>query len=107
MVKLETLKDHQIIEFNNEISYRVDQSGTGYYLSSIKSGSNSIIFKFLKLNEKKEKICENVLGYFKRGDFPFCNTLEDLTKLTNYLIEEYNKFMNITKPETNLKLILW
>jgi hypothetical protein len=53
------------------------------------SGHNNECFKIIDVDKKK--FTTNILGYYKSGDFPYCNSLEDLTKLVNALNEEYDR----------------
>ena len=73
---MEILKLEQHITLDGKIAV-VKQSGSGYYLNF--PGVNGLIFKSRGID--KRELQKKVLGYEdKIGDFPYCKTLEDLTK---------------------------
>ena len=73
---MEILKLEQHITLDGKIAV-VKQSGSGYYLNL--PGGNGAIFKSRGID--KHELQKKVLGYEdKIGDFPYCKTLEDLTK---------------------------
>lgn len=65
--------------------FHIKEYNKQYYLNC-NSIQNDRIFELLKLD--KRKVCKEVLGYLPDfNSFPLCKTLEDLTKLVNYLKE--------------------
>lgn len=68
----------------NNIIYKVTRL-SNFYLKE-NTGRNHLIFSNLKLNKKV--FTENILGYYIAGEFPYCKSLRDLTKLVNALKEE-------------------
>lgn len=59
-----------------------------FYLSNI-IGHNSRIFDGIAIN--KLELQEKTIGYSKSGGFPYCTSLEDLTKFAIAISEEYDK----------------
>ena len=49
------------------------------------SDYNDAIFDALGIDPIET--CNNVLGYYHGGAFPDCNDMEDLTRITNYLLD--------------------
>lgn len=73
---METLKLGQNIKLDGKI-VTVKEGGSGYYLNF--PGVNGLIFKPRGID--RHELQKKVLGYEdKIGDFPYCKTLEDLTK---------------------------
>jgi hypothetical protein len=93
-----TLKEKDIVELLG-IKYEVfkELSSGKFYLSNINNRLiNDEIFN--KLNLSKNLFQKELLGYFyTEGAFPFCETLEDLTKLVEALKEEIKKYQNNKK----------
>lgn len=72
----------------DNVKYRVDTSGSGYYLQNSSGSGNATFFENRDLN--KTEVQNRALGYSKSGGFPFCKTLEDLTKFVEYLQNMYS-----------------
>ena len=106
IVNPKTLKAGDVINLHG-INHKVTEHHY-YFLSLMRkeigvSFDNSYIFRSLNLN--RAEFSKNILGYDKGGDFPYCKSLEDLTKLVNalknYKAEEKqnNDMEKITIPE--------
>lgn len=87
----------------NKHKYSVDYlPAWGYYLEFEDVGCNRVIFEELNINGHSFQ--HIVLGYNIGGDFPFCKTLEDLTKFINAIKD---KIKEQPKMEETKKLIGW
>lgn len=74
---MEILKLGQNITLGSQIGVVKESGSSGYYLNF--PGGNGLIFKSRGID--KRELQKKVLGYEdKIGDFPYCKTLEDLTK---------------------------
>jgi hypothetical protein len=74
---METLKLGQNFTLGSQIGVVKESGSSGYYLNF--PGVNGLIFKSRGID--KRELQKKVLGYEdKIGDFPYCKTLEDLTK---------------------------
>lgn len=74
---METLKLGQNFTLGSQIGVVKESGSSGYYLNF--PGGNGLIFKSRGID--KRELQKKVLGYEdKIGDFPYCKTLEDLTK---------------------------
>lgn len=74
---METLKLEQHITLDGKIAVVKESGSSGYYLNF--PGGNGLIFKSRGID--KRELQKKVLGYEdKIGHFPYCKTLEDLTK---------------------------
>ena len=106
IVNPKTLKVGDKVDIHG-LEYSVIRCGNNSYFMSYKYGVNSKIFTNLLLN--KLIFTKNVLGYFNDGksndNFPYCKSLEDLTKLVNALKnykpekQNTNNMEKITIPE--------
>lgn len=77
-----TLDDKVLIcEVKHTITYT-----RGYYLDP--GGNRLNDFVFQKLNIDPRIAAQQVYGYDKSGSFPFADTLEDLTKMVNFLMDK-------------------
>ncbi len=71
---------------NFELSYIVKKDDHGYYLQT-SDFRNFKIFKELRIIDKV-RFAHDVYGYdSSNGGFPYAETLEDLTKMTNVLFK--------------------
>ena len=106
IVNPKTLKAGDVINLHG-INHKVTEHHY-YFLSLMRkeigvSFDNSYIFRSLNLN--RAEFSKNILGYDKGGDFPYCKSLEDLTKLVNALKnykpeeKQNNDMEKITIPE--------
>ena len=106
IVNPKTLKVGDVINLHG-INHKVTEHHY-YFLSLMRkeigvSFDNSYIFRSLNLN--RAEFSKNILGYDKGGDFPYCKSLEDLTKLVNALKnykpekQNTNNMEKITIPE--------
>lgn len=74
---MEILKLGQNITLGGQIGVVKESGSSGYYLDF--PGGNGLIFKSRGIDRRE--LQKKVLGYEdKIGDFPYCKTLEDLTK---------------------------
>jgi hypothetical protein len=71
-------------------NYEVRYDSDGWFLNC-EGFRNDRVFDFLGMeDEDKYKLQKEVLGYEKHGVFPYCKSLEDLTKFVN-AIKNYKK----------------
>jgi hypothetical protein len=70
---------------------------SGYFLNYI-DGSNTQICEKIKVNQYD--LQAEVLGYKNSGDFPFCKSLEDLTKFASAIQVKFIK--QISVKETSI-----
>ena len=74
---MEILKLGQNITLGGQIGVVKESGSSGYYINF--PGGNGLIFKSRGIDRRE--LQKKVLGYEdKIGDFPYCKTLEDLTK---------------------------
>lgn len=74
---MEILKLGQNITLGSQIGVVKESGSSGYYINF--PGGNGLIFKSRGIDRRE--LQKKVLGYEdKIGDFPYCKTLEDLTK---------------------------
>lgn len=103
IVNPKTLKVGDVVNLHG-LEYEVKKGIDDTYYMYIMDAMNSLIFKKLRINNIPE-FTKNILGYYKDGYFPNCNSLEDLTKLVNALKnykpeqKQDNNMEKITIPE--------
>lgn len=92
MTNLKENKTYYIKIFNNYTHFIVEADSEGYYLNFLES-SNNYLFFLGKISPNN--FTEKILGYYMGGIFPYCRTIEDLTKLLSELLNEIeNKGFN-------------
>ena len=84
MINLKTNKTYYIRILDTYRQFIVKADPEGYYLSF--SGSNTYLFVIGKINQIN--FTKQILGYHIGGLFPYCKTIEDLTKLLSELLKE-------------------
>ena len=85
MTNLKTDKRYYIKIINTYNPFIVGVDSEGYYLEFFKS-SNNYLFIISKINPVS--FTKQILGYHIGGLFPYCRTIEDLTKLLFELLKE-------------------
>lgn len=66
----------------------IENNHKGYYLNFI-GNWNDWLFNLSKINP--DDFSEKILGYYHGGVFPYCETIEDVTKLLFELLIEMKK----------------
>ena len=84
MINLKENKTYYIKILDTYKHFIVKADPEGYYLRF--SGSNNYLFIISKINQIN--FTKQILGYHIGGLFPYCKTIEDLTKLLSELLKE-------------------
>ena len=84
MTNLKANNTYYIRTLNSYNHFIVETDPEGYYLRF--SGSNNYLFIISKINQIN--FTKQILGYHIGGLFPYCKTIEDLTKLLSELLKE-------------------
>lgn len=85
MTNLNIDKRYHIKISDNYYHFMIGTHPKGYYLDCL-NDNNDCLFTLSKINS--DEFTEKTLGYYKGGIFPFCKTIEDLTKLLFELLKE-------------------
>ena len=85
MINLKENKTYYIRTLNSYNHFIVEANPEGYYLNFLES-SNNCLFVLSKINPVS--FTKQILGYYMSGIFPYCRTIEDLTKLLSELLKE-------------------
>ena len=89
MTKLKTGKRYYVKISDTYYYFTIVNHPKGYFLNFI-GKINDCLFELIKIYP--DDFTEKVLGYYKGGIFPFCETLEDVIKLLfELLIEMENR----------------
>lgn len=86
------LKEQEVIEILGN-KYIVRKYKERYYLETRGGHKNHEMFVTLNLDRKS--ISNQVLGYHHGGDFPWCESLSDLTKIVEAIYKFTNKEVEI------------
>ena len=103
MTNLELHKKYYIKILNTCNYFTVEVDYEGYYLE-FPGGNNNYLFILSKINSKN--FAKKILGYYMGGLFPYCRTIEDLTKLFSELLKEienrgFNFICNFEYKDSN------
>lgn len=85
MTNLKENKRYYIKILNTYNSFTVESDLEGYYLEFLGS-NNNYLFVISKINPNN--FTEKILGYYMGGLFPYCKTMEDLSRLLSELLKE-------------------
>ena len=85
MINLKANKTYYIKILDTYKHFIVEADPEGYYLNFLES-SNNCLFVLSKINSNN--FTKKILGYYMGGLFPYCKTMEDLTKLLSELLKE-------------------
>lgn len=85
MTNLKENKRYHIKILNTYNSFTVKSDLEGYYLEFLGS-NNNYLFVISKINPNN--FTEKILGYYIGGLFPYCKTIEDLSRLLSELLKE-------------------
>lgn len=85
MINLELHKKYYIKILDTYNPFTVEKDPEGYYLE-FPYGNNKCLFTFSKINSNN--FTKKILGYYMGGLFPYCRTIEDLTRLLSELLKE-------------------
>ena len=85
MINLKLNKRYYIKILNTYNSFTVESNSEGYYLE-FPQCRNNYLFVISKINQIN--FTEKILGYYMGGLFPYCKTMEDLSRLLSELLKE-------------------
>ena len=85
MTNLKADKRYYIRMLNSYNPFTVESDSEGYYLEFL-GGNNKYLFIISKIDPVS--FTKKILGYHIGGIFPYCKTIEDLTKLLSELLKE-------------------
>lgn len=85
MTNLELYTQYYIKISDTYNPFTVEKDTKGYYLE-FPNSNNRCLFHFSKINAID--FTEKILGYYNGGMFPYCNTIDDLTRLLSELLKE-------------------
>ena len=85
MINLSLYKKYYIKIFNTYNYFTVENEEDGYFLNFLEN-SNNYLFTLSKIYS--HDFIKKILGYNLGGVFPYCKTIEDLTKLLFELLKE-------------------
>jgi hypothetical protein len=90
------LKEREDVSLG-EYRYYVNQSKEGYYMSNCKYANEAV---FTRYDINPQDLMLKTLGYSDaEGAFPYCKTLEDLTKFVNAIKSNISKSASVKMSE--------
>lgn len=85
MINLKKTQRYYVKISNTYYYFAIENNPKGYFLNFI-GNWNNCLFELSKINP--DDFSEKILGYYHGGVFPYCETIEDLSRLLSELLKE-------------------